>query len=95
MRSRYTAYTLKLEGYLLATWHPGTRPERLDLQHDETRWQGLTVKNAEAGRESDARGRVEFVARYVNRGERSTVHEKSNFAKEDGRWFYVDGVMLS
>src|SRR5687767_1109085 len=26
MRSRYTAYTLKNEPYLLATWHPSTRP---------------------------------------------------------------------
>ena len=31
MRSRYTAYVLKLEDYLLATWHPSTRPQQLDL----------------------------------------------------------------
>jgi len=31
MRSRYSAYVLKLEAYLLATWHPGTRPAALDL----------------------------------------------------------------
>ena len=27
MRSRYTAYTLGNEDYLLSTWHPSTRPE--------------------------------------------------------------------
>jgi uncharacterized protein YchJ len=31
MRSRYSAYALGLEEYLLATWHPSTRPEKLDL----------------------------------------------------------------
>ena len=31
MRSRYTAYTLNLETYLLKTWHPQTRPASIDL----------------------------------------------------------------
>ena len=31
MRSRYAAYVLKLEDYLLATWHPRTRPPSLSL----------------------------------------------------------------
>jgi len=29
MRSRYTAYTLLCEDYLLATWHVSTRPLQL------------------------------------------------------------------
>jgi SEC-C motif-containing protein len=29
MRSRYSAYVLKREDYLLATWHPSTRPASL------------------------------------------------------------------
>ena len=29
MRSRYAAYVLKLDAYLLATWHPSTRPREL------------------------------------------------------------------
>ncbi len=31
MRSRYTAYTLGREDYLLATWHRGSRPVSLGL----------------------------------------------------------------
>ncbi len=31
MRSRYTAFVMELEPYLLATWHPGTRPPSLDF----------------------------------------------------------------
>jgi SEC-C motif-containing protein len=31
MRSRYTAFVLQEAGYLLATWHPRTRPPRVDF----------------------------------------------------------------
>ena len=34
MRSRYCAYVLQDEEYLLTTWHPSTRPIQLNLQHD-------------------------------------------------------------
>ncbi|HEX5675395.1 MAG TPA: YchJ family metal-binding protein, partial [Azonexus sp.] len=44
MRSRYSAYVLRLEEYLLATWHPDTRPSELDLTADDTKWLGLEVK---------------------------------------------------
>src|SRR5665647_943856 len=38
MRSRYSAYMLKLEAYLFATWHSSTRPAALDLAADNTKW---------------------------------------------------------
>ena len=44
MRSRYSAYVLRLADYLLATWHPDTRPSELDLTADDTKWLGLEVK---------------------------------------------------
>ena len=40
MRSRYSAYVLRLAPYLLATWHASTRPATLDLADDATRWTG-------------------------------------------------------
>ena len=36
MRSRYTAYTLGREDYLLATWYHGTRPASLELARRTT-----------------------------------------------------------
>ncbi|MQM32004.1 MAG: hypothetical protein CRU78_16430, partial [Candidatus Accumulibacter phosphatis] len=30
MRSRYSAYVLAIEAYLLSTWHPSTRPTQID-----------------------------------------------------------------
>ena len=92
MRSRYSAYVLQLEPYLLATWHASTRPAALDLaaQNPAPRWLGLTVKRHQV---IDAdRALVEFVARSrLGGGAAQRLHEISRFVREDGRWFYVDG----
>lgn len=90
MRSRYSAYVLKLEPYLLATWHPDTRPASLDLAQDDTRWLGLAVKRHVA--DSATSAIVEFVARYKIDGRAHRLHEISRFVREDGQWFYVDGT---
>ena len=89
MRSRYSAYALKLEAYLLDTWHPATRPATLGLESGNARWLGLEIKNHIA--ESADRATVEFVARYKVGGRAHRLHEISRFVREEGRWFYVDG----
>jgi SEC-C motif-containing protein len=90
MRSRYSAYVLTLEPYLLSTWHVGTRPASLDLNADQdTRWLGLEVKRHETIGPGEAL--VEFVARYKIAGRAHRIHETSRFRLEDGRWYYVDG----
>ena len=90
MRSRYSAYVLLLEPYLLATWHASTRPAQLDLATDEkTQWLGLAVKRHETTGADSAI--VEFVARYKIAGRAHRLHESSRFLLEEGRWYYVDG----
>ncbi|HEX5363548.1 MAG TPA: YchJ family metal-binding protein [Gallionella sp.] len=89
MRSRYSAYVLKLEPYLLATWHPTTRPATLDLASDHTKWLGLEIKKFSP--ESADRAKVEFVARYKIGGRAHRLHEVSRFLCEQGRWYYLDG----
>ncbi|MBP5996893.1 MAG: SEC-C domain-containing protein [Azonexus sp.] len=90
MRSRYSAYVLGLEPYLLATWHASTRPAALYLAEEAgTKWLGLEVKRQQAQDASHAT--VEFVARYRIAGRGHRLHETSRFVREDGRWFYVDG----
>jgi SEC-C motif-containing protein len=90
MRSRYTAYTVLREDYLLSTWHVSTRPVQLGLA-DETnqKWLGLQVKRHE--QQDDTHAVVEFVARYKTGGRTQRLHEVSRFVHEDGHWFYVDG----
>ncbi|KQQ30985.1 hypothetical protein ASF61_17285 [Duganella sp. Leaf126] len=104
MRSRYTAYSLCNEPYLLATWHVSTRPTApLFSAEEKLQWLGLEVKSALRLRQRKAadtdqdRDTVEFVARCKINGRAQRLHEVSNFVREadpaDGvpRWFYVDG----
>ena len=89
MRSRYSAFVFKLDPYLLATWHPDTRPETLDFDGDKTQWLGLEAKQHTLDTPDTAT--VEFVARYKLNGRAYRLHEISRFVREHGRWFYVDG----
>jgi SEC-C motif-containing protein len=90
MRSRYTAYVLEDAAYLLATWHPDTRPQALHFdQPPRPKWLGLSIKRRA---ETDAsHGLVEFVARYKIDGRAFRMHETSRFERIEGRWFYRDG----
>jgi SEC-C motif-containing protein len=92
MRSRYSAYALKLEPYLLATWHAKTRPAVLDLAAEHTKWIGLEVKDHLS--EAADLATVEFVARFKIGGRAGQLHEVSRFVREDGRWLYVDGKFV-
>lgn len=92
MRSRYAAFVVGDADYLLATWHPSTRPADLDLDDDVT-WRRLDVVATSAGGPLDRTGVVEFVAHFrsTETRERGSLHEVSSFVREDGRWYYVDG----
>ena len=93
MRSRYAAYEAFDRDWLLHTWHSSTRPA--DLQLDRSiKWLGLEVKSHRTIDETHAE--VEFVARLRSGGGRAQrLHERSRFVREGGRWYYVDGDILS
>ncbi len=88
MRSRYSAFVRGLADYLLATWHPRTRPAALSLE-EGVHWLGLQVRQHRVLDEAHAT--VEFVARSKQGGRATRLHETSRFVREDGRWYYVDG----
>jgi SEC-C motif domain protein len=90
MRSRYSAFVLGLEAYLLATWHASTRPASVGFE-PKTRWLGLRVEAARSTGPDTAE--VTFVARYkVGGGSAVRLRECSRFVRErDGRWYYVAG----
>ena len=81
---------LGLIDYLLATWHGSTAPGDLELA--PVKWLGLEVRHAQ---ESGDAGVVEFVARLRDGGRGQRLHEISRFVREDGRWFYIDGQIIS
>lgn len=93
MRSRFAAFALGRASYLLASWHPLTRPDRLDLDTDVT-WRRLQVVDIVAGGPEDAAGVVEFRASFRGPEGAGLLHERSRFTRVDGRWVYVDGDII-
>ena len=98
MRSRFTAYALGGQGdYLLATWHPDTRPpfsaselSARELPVRKVNWQRLEVLASE---QHGDQGTVEFKATFVDSsGSAATHHELSRFVRMAGKWLYVDGT---
>jgi SEC-C motif-containing protein len=89
MRSRYSAFVLELRDYLLASWHPSTRPASLEPGEAGLKWLGLEVK--QHARQNDTHASVSFVARSKLGGRAHRLAETSRFVREDGAWFYVDG----
>ncbi|MFE7773553.1 YchJ family protein [Streptomyces sp. NPDC057445] len=91
MRSRYSAFVVGDEAYLLRTWHPATRPASVGLDPG-TRWSGLEILDTADGSMFHTTGTVTFVARYIHDGETGALRERSRFERKDGAWVYVDGT---
>ena len=87
MRSRYSAYVLGLQDYLLDTWHPSTRPAGLEEPPPGLRWLGLDVRGCT--QDGADRATVEFIARSKLGGRAHRLHETSRFERVDNRWLYV------
>ncbi|WP_198262840.1 YchJ family protein [sulfur-oxidizing endosymbiont of Gigantopelta aegis] len=94
MRSRYCAYVVQDESYLLNTWHPKTRPAILDLDTSVDKWIGLKILGSELGQKADNTGTVHFIARFKSNGKAHKLEENSQFEKIDGRWFYRQAIIL-
>jgi SEC-C motif-containing protein len=89
MRSRYSAFVMCNEPYLLATWHETKRPASIEFEPRQ-KWLGLKIVDARTTGENTAE--VEFIARYrIGGGSAARLHERSRFVKENDRWLYVDG----
>ena len=94
MRSRYTAFTLQDEKYLLSTWHSSTRPASLQLEQMEMmRWVSLQVLSSVMSNTDANEAEVEFIARYKVNGKAGKLHETSRFKRQGQQWFYLDGLI--
>lgn len=87
MRSRFSAFSLNLESYLIDSWHEETRPSRLDLD-TATQWKRLEIISA--GKEGN-RGKVHFKATYFEHGSWHLLEESSVFIFTNNHWFYHSG----
>ncbi len=93
MRSRYSAHVLEQSAYLLATWHPSTRPSGLTFEIPKPRWLGLDIRATT--QQDDRHAGVEFVARFKIGGRAQRLHESSRFVLENGRWLYLNGDSIA
>jgi SEC-C motif-containing protein len=93
MRSRYSAYTLRLLPYLRESWDPLTRPALSEADLDPaTRWLGLRIVAHEVDPADPDTAFVEFIARWrVAGGRAQRLHERSRFRRTGDHWRYVDG----
>lgn len=97
MKSRYTAYYIGDVDYLCATARNQkqdayTRAE-IERWSKENIWTGLEIISCQQGGMNDTVGTVEFKAHFKDAdGVSQTHYERSRFMKENGSWFYVDGV---
>jgi SEC-C motif-containing protein len=87
MRSRYSAFALAEDDYLLETWHEDFRPARLELDA-RIRWLGLEIVSAE---QEGTSAQVEFETSLMAAGEVSSMRERSQFVHMQGRWLYTTG----
>ncbi|MBC7713525.1 MAG: YchJ family protein [Rhizobacter sp.] len=97
MRSRYTAFAVGALDHVEKSHHSSTRSE-LDMDSvkswaNNSEWLGLEIRETDKGTEKDTTGKVEFKCKFIFNGAEQTHHELSTFEKENGEWFFVDGVM--
>lgn len=98
MRSRYTAFYNGQAEYLYKTTHSTIKGQNklsdIEKSCKENTWTKLEIISVEHGNIKDTRGLVEFKAYFKDKDEKDQVlHERSNFIKEDGKWFYCEGVV--
>lgn len=91
MRSRYSAFALGDVDWLLASWHPATRPPVLELDRS-LRWTGLEVLEVAGGTVLQPDGVVAFRAGWTQDGRSGALEERSRFRRADGAWRYLDGT---
>ena len=91
MRSRYSAYTLSLIDYLVATTLPA---QQAALDRDSMRawslgstWLGLEVEGSEL---IDTHAFVTFTARGHDGDGEHRHRERSAFVQQAGRWYFID-----
>jgi len=91
MRARYSAYSTDNLDFIRLSWHSATLPADIEPNESGFTWQGLEIVDTQAGGKEDDEGEVEFIASYIMNGHAGTLHERSEFKRENGEWRYVDG----
>jgi len=91
MRSRYSAYALKLPDYILQSWHVDTRPANL-TQEDLSGIKWLKLQVLSHTQADTDTAFVKFVATFQSgQQKKEQLTEHSRFSRASGQWLYIDG----
>lgn len=98
MRARYCAFALGRVDFLSSSLHPDHRDDH-DVEStrrwaNNSQWLGLQIVESERGGLQDEEGVVEFIATFKEKGVIRHHHERSNFSKVDGEWYFVEGDLV-
>lgn len=96
MRSRYTAYCLANIDYIQNTMRGKALLDFdvINAKRWATRVNWIKLTILDTSMETQHKGYVEFIATFVDDQVLESIHEKSEFIHEEGRWYYVDGVQI-
>lgn len=97
MRSRYTAYTMANIDYIKETMRGKALIgfQEIDAKRWAKRVNWIKLHVLKSVIENSGTGYVEFEASFVDSSRLKSIHEKSAFIREEGRWYYVDGAYLA
>lgn len=95
MRSRYTAFVRGDLDHIDNTYASEKRSAANSVKDnnpfESVEWVGLDIFDTTRGGEDDETGTVHFAVRFKENGALQVHRERSNFRREEGKWFYVDG----
>lgn len=93
MRSRYTAYSQANIAYIRNTMRGkpllGFNDQEVEAWAAKVTWSGLKVIDAKLQVDNPDKGFVEFIASLRSGSKNEAIHERSEFEKIQGKWFYV------
>ena len=96
MRSRYSAFATGNGNYLIQSQSIQTREESNKEEvirwAKSVKWIKLEIIHSINGGKKDSTGIVEFKAYYKRNFLNYSIHERSKFVKEKGKWYYLEGI---
>jgi SEC-C motif domain protein len=98
MRARYSAYAGLRMDFIFESTHPDHRdtfdPVGTRAWAEQSTWQGLEIIGVTKGGEEESEGEVEFIARYKEKELNREHHERGQFRKLDGTWYFAEAIMV-
>ena len=90
MRARFSAYRIDNLDFIRQSWHSSTCPAQVEPNEEGFLRSGLEIVDTSS---DSGQAEVEFIASYSLKGNEGKLHERSQFARENGQWRYLDGKL--